>query len=179
MKKIEQKTRQRWVTWLSFAVILLAVLLLGIGFPVCRDRAYICENTGSHKGHRQWFFGVRTGHWYRETHLEAFMREEHPSEMTNRWTSYAGTGKNMFGRSVLYGHGRPGAILNVSEEALNRYIDSLAPEGRVQLYRLLASDDQKKIEEAVPGIWEKAIELKWGTQPTSAGDVANRAAPEK
>lgn len=144
---------------LFFVIFIIAFFISSIN-GVCRDWAYICENTGSHKGYREWFFGLRTGYWYRESHLEAFIKKNYPSEFMSRWTSYAGTGKNILGQSVLSAHGRPGPIHRIREEVFNSYVESLSPDKRLALYRLFASGDRKKIEDVVSQIEEYGVSAK-------------------
>jgi hypothetical protein len=59
------------------------------------------------KGHREWFFGGQSGRWYKQSVVETFMRTNHPRILQQRWTSYAGTGRDIYGRKVSFGHGRP------------------------------------------------------------------------
>jgi len=74
------------------------------------------------------------------------MRDQHPQTLHHRWTSYTGTGYNIFGRQVLYGHGRPGAMLQISFDSLNAYVASLDDASKLELYHLFASDEQPRIE---------------------------------
>jgi hypothetical protein len=155
---------KRWVKW----VVVLAVALVagtafigGCGVQVCRDWAFICENTGSQKGYRQWTMGLQSGHWYRESRLEQFMRKEHPSELANRWTSYAGTGKDMFGRSIRFGHERPGPIIHVPAEFLDRYVSGLDDQAKLDLYRILVSAPPDQIKGEMAKVWDRAIAEVW------------------
>ena len=150
MNQTTKYKRIKWISWILYLIIFLMMLNLAVVLPVRRSMFYICKNTGSRRGYCEWLSGLyRTGQWYRQSHLEAFMRQSYPAEVTNRWSSYSGTGMSIFGKPVLWGHGRPGRILGVSEEILNQYVDNLSPENRLDLYRLFASDDQEKIQEAI------------------------------
>jgi hypothetical protein len=165
MKTWATKQMPRWVTVVLGVVVVLAILaLLSPGLPVYRQWGFICENTGSHKGYTSWLGGIHTGRWHRESKLESFIVAKHPERLEHRWTSYAGTGYNIFGRRVLCGHGRPGAIMQINPEALNRYVGSLTDEATLELYELLLSDDQDRIAADIQRMWDRAIELKWGTQ---------------
>ena len=137
----------------------------GCGVQVCRDWAFICENTGSRKGYREWNNGRRSGHWYRESRLEQFMRKEHPSDLVNRWTSYAGTGKDLFGQPTLFGHGFPGPILHVPAEFLDRYVDALDNQAKLDLYRVLVSGPPEKVESEIRKVWDQAVAEGWEWQP--------------
>ena len=132
------------------AVALVAVIaFLGVlPLQVCRDYAFICENTGSHKGYRQWCFWSRAGtQWHHESRLEQFMQRQHPTELKYRWTSYAGTGKNILGRSIRFGHDRPqvGSII-MNRTWFDTYVDTLDDTAKLDLYRVLASGDRDAIE---------------------------------
>lgn len=133
---------------------LVALLILAIPFPVCRDWAFIDENTASRKGYREWFFGLRTGDWYRPSAVEMFMRAQHPGDLKQRWTSYAGTGRNFFGAKVLYGHSRPGAIIRVNQHLLKQWFDGLSETEKLAFYNLLVSDDQEAIGRKIDSIYE-------------------------
>jgi hypothetical protein len=158
------------MTWVAVlgAVSIAVIFLGGLSAQVCRDYAFICENTGSQKGCRQWRFGLQSGHWYRESRLEQFMRKEHPSEFANRWTSYAGTGKNILGQPVLFGHGRPGPILDVPAGFLDRYVDGLSNQAKLDLYRMLASGPPEEIERELRKVWDQAMAQGWEMQAGEA-----------
>ena len=102
--------RQHLQTYVIVLITVIVIVLAVLPLQVCRDWAFICENTGSHKGYRQWRFGLKTGHWYRESPLEEYMKTHAADVISHRWTSYAGTGKNILGRPGLRGHGRPKTV---------------------------------------------------------------------
>jgi hypothetical protein len=143
------------------ASVVIAAVIAGFSVQVCRDWAFICENTGSHKGYRQWCVGLRSGHWYRESRLEQFMRKQHPAELVNRWTSYSGTGKNVLGQPILFGHDRPGPILRVPTEFLDRYVDTLEDKAKLDLCHLFASGTPEQVRAETDKVWERAIAEVW------------------
>ena len=143
----------------------LVIMCLAIAFVLLfvqayRDWTFICENTGSLKGYREWPFGLKTGHWYQKSPLEEFIQSEAPNALVYRWTSCAGTGKNIFGKTILYGHGRPGAIMQLTHDAQRKWIDKNDAETVRQLYDLLVSDDQNKLEQRVMDIWKEVLNYK-------------------
>jgi len=142
------------------AIISLIIFLLLPTVQVYRDWAFICENTGSRKGYRQWLFGLKTGHWYEKSPLEDFIQSEDPNALVYRWMSYAGTGKNIFGQTILYGHGRPGAIIKLDHEVLRMWIQKNDDETVRQFYDLLVSDDRKEIEKQVEDMWQEFMNPK-------------------
>ena len=85
------------------------------------------------------------------------IQSEAPNALVHRWMSYAGTGKNVFGMKILYGHGRPGAITQLDHEILCKWMERNDAETVRQLYDLLVSDDQKKIEKQVMDIWQEVL----------------------
>lgn len=135
-------------------LVVLASALVLPAVPVCRDWAFVDRNTGSRKGYRDWLFGWRTGSWYRESALEAFMRSDHPTEFRQDWVSYAGTGRNVFGRATLHGHGRPGPMVLLPPEVIGEYCSSASRTEKRRLYDVFASGDGEKIRELANHIRE-------------------------
>ena len=154
----------KWRVALVITLVAITAFIGGLSVQVYRDWAFICENTGSQKGYRQWCIGLRSASWYRESRLEQFMRKEHPSELANRWTSYAGTGKNILGQSILFGHERPGPILHVPLEFLDRYIDGLDDQAKLNLYHVFASGPPEEIECELRKVWVQAMAQGWEMQ---------------
>jgi len=149
----------KWQRSITKSLLILALVVAVIAFyiPVCRDWAFICENTGSQKGYRQWTFGPKTGLWYKKSLLEECIQSQAPDALVHRWTSYAGTGKNVLGIPVLFGHGRPGAVLWINPDILSRWIKHNDPATIRQLYDLLVSDDQAAIKKRLMEIKEEVI----------------------
>jgi len=141
-----------------FAGMAVALVMALLGVQVCRDWAFVCENTGSHKGYRQWRFGAKTGHWYRKSPLEAFVEAQEPEALVHRWTSYAGTGENVFGQPILFGHGRPGAILELNHAIQREWIAKNDAATVRALYDLLVTDNEAAIEKQVAAIWDEILE---------------------
>jgi hypothetical protein len=151
-------TRRRAVVYAMLAGMAVALVMALFGVQVCRDWAFVCENTGSHKGYRQWCFGAKTGHWHRKSPLDAFVEVQEPEALVHRWTSYSGTGKNAFGRPILFGHGRPGAILKLNHSIQREWIAKNDAMTVRALYDLLVSDDEAAIEQRVAAIWDEILE---------------------
>jgi hypothetical protein len=139
--------KKKWVRRIVILAIIIAALCASTMTVAFNDYGFICENTGSRKGYREWFFGLETNKWYRESELEAFLRTEHPESLENRWTSYFGNGSSLIPLLKSYGHGRPGAILEVEEQVFNEFVRSLTSEHRLEFYRDLKSADQAVIEQ--------------------------------
>jgi len=86
---------RKWCV-IGFVIFVAAVVLLLPVVQVRRDWAFKCENTGSEYGYTVWPGMVRKDAWSKTSALEAFIRQRYPSEFTNRWVSYEGTGRNVF-----------------------------------------------------------------------------------
>lgn len=139
-------------------VVTAAFIAMSIG-PVYYDRAFICENTGSRKGNRVLFFGIKTGHWYKESKLEGFMKTNYPDDLSYRWTSYEGTGRNIFGMAVLRGHGRP-ELIHLPYKVLNRYVENVDDKEKRRLYDVFSSGNVQRIRDEVTRIWEKVFSMQ-------------------
>ncbi len=139
------------------ATIVFVVVVLFIVYPasVYHVRGYVCVNTGSSRGYREWFWGTETGQWYRQSSLESFMRSNYPNELELKWVSYQGTGVNCFGQAMSHGHGMPGPIISfVPNNVLDQYVDSLDDPERKAMYDLFVSGDGEAIEQKVLAIYE-------------------------
>jgi hypothetical protein len=145
------------MSWLKLVLMLIAlamVALFMVPVQVCKDCAFVDECTGSRKGYREWFFGAQSGHWYQESSVETFMRTNQPNVFQQRWTSYAGTGKNIFGMKISFGHGRPGYVLWLKPEDINRYCERNGDKAKRHMYDVLSSGNQNAIRELSEQIFE-------------------------
>jgi hypothetical protein len=138
-------------------LVLLATLVTLWSRWVRTDWAFICENTGSRYGYIQWRSGKQTGNWYKASPLEKFMKEKHPEKLQHRWTSYAGTGKDIFGKSLSWGHGFPGPIKYLDMRIMETYFAKISGTEKLQLYEEFASGDLEKAKLAVDTILEAPV----------------------
>ena len=72
------------VVYSIFAVIALLVAIAAFTVQIYRDRAFICENTGSRSGYRKWTLGPSTSHWYKKSPLEEFVETQEPDKIVHR-----------------------------------------------------------------------------------------------
>ncbi len=148
---MSQLRRRRTIAVLAviaFAAVLLAMLFL-MNLPVSTDFAFICKNTGSRKGHRESSSGAETGHWYKESELERFMKTNHLSQLQHKWTSYQGIGKNVFGTGIVLRHRWPRPIILLDQQILDAHVRALDDPGKKALYELFASGDESRVEKEV------------------------------
>jgi len=139
-------------------VLLLALLIFLLVFQAYRDVRFICDHTGSHKGYREWRFGLITNHWYEKSPLEDFMQENHPDILEHQWVG-SSTGRSIFGMRTLIACGFPGAITGIPHELLREWIQMSKPEEVLELYQLLASDQDEEVkEQRIYEITEEAID---------------------
>jgi len=82
------------------------------------------------------------------------MRAKYPGEFRQQWISYAGTGRNIFGQGMLYGHGRPGRIILLQPEAIGDYCVQASETEKRRLYDVFASGGADKVQELVDHIFE-------------------------
>src|SRR5512139_3683983 len=66
-------------------VLVLVLVLLLANIPTSRTYWFVCQNTGAQMGYREWFFGMKTGHWHKPSALETFVQQNHPGELKHRW----------------------------------------------------------------------------------------------
>lgn len=152
---------------------LTGVLALALVLPViivCRDWAFIDRNTGSRKGYREWFLLWRTGSWHHVSALETFMRSKHPGQFQQKWISYAGTGRDIFGQARLFGHGRPGPIVMLPPEILDSYCRLASETEQRRLYDLFSGGEREKIQSEVDRIYQAVLSDR-GRKAEPSGSV--------
>lgn len=146
---------QRRIIILASAITLLVLALVGSTLCIAyTDREFICENTGSRHGYREWFFAARTREWTETSELDRFMQTYHKDRLQHRWTSYRGDGQSLLAGVQSKGHGRPGSILMLSPGMLDSHVSGLTDSGKLALYELFASADEKIIRGEVEKIFE-------------------------
>lgn len=150
------KEKRVWASLAIMVLVLVAVLALA-NVQVCREWAFVCEHTGSRKGYTEWMFGFRSGQWYRSSPLEDFIIVNDPNVLSHRWTSSCGTGRNILGMPILYGHGRPGAIADIDNDTLSVWIARNHPTEVWKLYDLFFSGNQDQITEKVASIRQEVL----------------------
>ncbi len=149
----------QWFFIGTITIILMAVPIV----DVYRDCAYICEFTGSRKGCRRWILGLETRHWYKESELERFIKERFPNELDHHWTSYAGTGRNIFGSVVVRSHGSPGPVSRLGE-----YSGDASPTEMKHLYDTLRHGSDSDRKAVIDQVLETVFPEKGKTEPEGA-----------
>jgi hypothetical protein len=149
--------KQRLILELLIAGAIIVALWASTMLIAVTDRAYICENTGSRKGYREWFFGAHTNSWYRKSELERFMEAKHSDLLKHRWTSYMGNGRSLIPVMQSCGHGRPGPILFFDSNFLDDHVLSVSDGERLELYRSLSEANKEAIQLKLDSIIEASI----------------------
>jgi hypothetical protein len=154
------KPGKRGKRWRIAVAAFLAGLtfLVALPFPLCRDMGFVCKHTASRKGYRMWFGGLRTGSWYSESRLERFMVEKYPQNLTHRWVSFMGTGRNLLGQPISFRHGWPNKSLLQWRETFDDYVGRLDDAGKLELYRVLSSGQEEEIEARLAPVREMPFE---------------------
>ncbi len=148
-------TKPKTITFFVIAsIVFIGVLFFGPEFRIYTDYNFICENTASRKGHRQYFCGLKTHRSYEQSVVEKFIQEKFPDQLRHRWTSYAGKSHYLFG-GMGYGHGRPGNILLLPLDKFALWFAKLSETEKKEFYDLLVSDDQKAIQAKIDLVWEE------------------------
>jgi hypothetical protein len=153
MVRIRLNTNMRPLSLFVLGIIALLAVCGLCPIQVRTDYAFICENTGSRYGFTKWRHGGQTGNWYQMSPLEDFMKRNHPDRLTHKWTSYAGTGKTLFGRNVSFGHGRPGPILFLDNRSFTEYMAKIPDAEKLRLYETFSSGDRAAASLAVDKIY--------------------------
>ena len=112
--------------------------------------AYICENTGSRKGHKVTLYVFKTGKWYKESGLETFMGQKYPAELRHRWISFRGDGYNILGDRVIRAHGAP--QLQLTPDVVGECVALVDDASKKALYDQLSKGEYettKKVSEEV------------------------------
>ena len=131
------------IRYLLCAVGAVTLFFILFSFPVRTDYGLISANTGSRHEYSQWLGFLRTNERYIESPIEAYLHESE-RQLDDRWVSYAGTGRNIFGMAVIRSHGSPGAVLDFSPHLFD-YARTLTPEVKGDIARELSSGDERKI----------------------------------
>lgn len=143
------------MTFGGIVLLLFAAYFCTYG-EICRDDAYVDENTASFWGERVWLTGQHTGRWYHPSPLESYLEERWPGMVEHRWTQCAGTGKSLFGRSVSFGHGAPGGALHLERPLLQAWIPKHSPDEILALYQSLSKADRPTSEAIVDRVIAEA-----------------------
>jgi hypothetical protein len=146
--------KRRLVIGLLIAGAIVVALWASTMLIAVTDRAYICESTGSRKGHREWFFGTHTNLWYRKSELERFLESKHPDLLEHSWTSYMGSGRSLIPGMQRCEHGRPGPILFLDTDLLDDHVSSLSDDQCLELYRIFSDANKEAIQIQVVAIIE-------------------------
>ena len=106
-------------------------------------------------GYRKWFFGFKTNNWYQTSTLEKFIQDTSPEDLSHRWTSCQETGNNLFGMSISFAHGDPGAVNLLNDDVLGSWIAINDPTTIRNFYDLLVTDKEDLIEKRINEIFEE------------------------
>lgn len=142
---------------ISLGLIFIVVYFI-FYHEVYRDKAFICENTASEKGYRQWPDGYISDEWYKTSSIELFMLEHYPNQLQHRWTSFRGDGKNVFGITMRFSHGFPGPIMQFY--SLDRYMSKIDDSQKKALYDLFVGTNMDAIRIKVIELEKQVDKMK-------------------
>ncbi len=152
-------TIERAFVWSCWAVLLGVVVMIITPLELYHANGYTCANTGSRKGHNLWFWGTQTDHSYSPSPIETFMLEHHPEELKHRWVKTAGTGKNVFGRSVSHGHGRTPMTRLRFALRFAEYWEQLSNERLYSLYQQFSIGTDEEVTALIQEIEDECIDF--------------------
>lgn len=140
-------------------LIALVILFMGAAliFPVeIKTRhSFICDVTGSRYGYTEWFFGGRTSNWYEKTELEKFVEEKHPTELQHRWSTQGNTGKDIFGRNIVFRCGPRPPLLRLSPPLIADYCFKASDKEKFETYQSLLHANRQEAENIADSILAK------------------------
>lgn len=134
--------RIRWIVGGTLLLIAFAIFVAPT-IVICVDRAYICEYTASWSGYREWPFGVTSGSWYHPSPLEDYLKAHSRLETKHSWKPVSATGKDIFGRSIMFSDYEPVMVLKLRKAHFSEWIENSEQKSVLDLYDLLCSRDPK------------------------------------
>ncbi len=137
------------------AILVIAALYCAFSYPVKKEYGYVCLNTASRKTHTTWVELFRASATYEKSPIEEYLESE-KADWRHDWVSYNGTGKNIFGMSISWGHGRPGAVSEMHPEIFP-FIRSLSDSQKEEIYSVLKSGNQEAIHLKIESIYNRML----------------------
>ena len=131
-------------------LVALVSVLYWTGFVVIEDWEFICRNTASQKGYREWFFGLKTHEWDDLSALDSFIGASYPSELRYRWVPverapWGILGDRLPNRVIL----DAGPMIRARGGGFSHYVRSLSPVERKRLYDVLCSGAPPAYEQQI------------------------------
>lgn len=143
-KAADECSMPTWARWITAALVcVMGLKTLQIG--VRRDLTLECENTWSTSGYREWLGFLRTHQWRKPSTLEIFIRENYPTEFTNRWRRWHATPRNWLGQPICCSSRQPpenGVIVD-------QFITGLSDRDRKALYDFFRTADAEAAQNKV------------------------------
>ncbi len=160
MEKTTAKPKATKLPIRSITAALIALIILGAAALMIEAsvaHSSICANTASREGRVEWKGGRTSGEWNTPSALETYLRGKGMA-IEHRWVPYAANGRNLFGGTLARSHGDPGAIMNIRDEVLAKWITSHSHDEIIALYQLFMRDNQDEITAKIAGIYESYYE---------------------
>jgi hypothetical protein len=136
---------------------LLSVYLLA--GSVSHDIGYHCDFTGSTKSWTQWPLGIRIGFVYEPSPVEEFLAKNQPDKLEHKWVTYEGTGKNILGEPVFFGHGRPNSLFLFPRGYLKLFVEQSPKEDVIEFYETLRRDNRDEIRLRLDKLYDESKRL--------------------
>jgi hypothetical protein len=139
--------------------ILFAALIIGFIFSL-RFNAYTqCGSidiySGSTKGHVRLFTGHVINEWENESELHKRLMAIKDISIQEKYISYNGTGKNVYGGNISFAHGNPGIALDLRMDFMNDYVKKATDSEIITLYDILLSKNRSRMD----GLIDKILSI--------------------
>lgn len=85
------------------------------------------------------------------------MRANHPEDFSQRWASYAGTGRNGLGMAMSFRHARPGPIFSLQPEMIDDYCEQASDAEKLKLYNEFAHAERDATRKSVDRVYQSVL----------------------
>jgi len=143
-----KKTRQkRLIAGMGTVIIIVLGLALLTGVEVRRENGWICGQCGARRHETVWAWGGRSS-----TGIDLSVLGQRLSARdgghAHTWHKIQGTGRDVYGRSVRWGHGPAPPILGIPKELLDKFAAAATDTELNELVRIVTaetSDEQEQL----------------------------------
>lgn len=132
---------------LGSGLVLLAIFLAN-SVEIYHNVSYVCWDTASWKGYREWPGGLRTGLWEHPSVLEDYVSKP----VVHHWRRISSTGVNLLGRNISFGCGMTDGVEMLHRDVLTEWTRHHSRAEVKALLALFATYDPKAIGKRVDEI---------------------------
>jgi len=149
-------TRHKVALGLS-GLLVISPLIVFTMFPVKRELGWIDANSGTMKYQTAWTFGYTTHARIEPSALDEWATKN--GALPSRdWRLVTGTWKNLWGRSMGYGHGSAPQIYPLRDEMMDLFVAHSEDDELAAFISIIKNGSDAEQEDAVDSAVDKAIE---------------------